>query len=80
MGMAEDDTNNDEPINRVRHPATEPQIAEVLALVGEVLGPDVLGAYLHGSAVLGGLRPRSDIDILVVSRRPSRPTSERRPR
>ena len=35
----------------------------------DVLGPDVVGAYLHGSAVLGGLRPRSDLDVLVVSRR-----------
>jgi predicted nucleotidyltransferase len=28
-----------------------------------------VGAYLFGSAVLGGLRPRSDLDVLVVSRR-----------
>ncbi|KUM72374.1 nucleotidyltransferase [Streptomyces curacoi] len=27
--------------------------------------------YLHGSAVLGGLRPHSDIDVLVVVRRPT---------
>lgn len=32
----------------------------------EVLGDAVMGAYLHGSAVLGGLRPTSDIDVLVV--------------
>jgi streptomycin 3"-adenylyltransferase len=37
--------------------------------VREVLGQDAVGAYLHGSAVLGGLRPHSDIDVLVVSRR-----------
>ncbi|MFF3543256.1 aminoglycoside adenylyltransferase family protein [Streptomyces platensis] len=43
------------------------QIAEIVGLVGGVLGPDVLGAYLHGSAVLGGLRPASDVDVLVVS-------------
>ena len=34
----------------------------------DVLGPDVVGAYLFGSAVLGGLRPQSDLDVLVVSR------------
>jgi streptomycin 3"-adenylyltransferase len=27
------------------------------------------GAYLFGSAVLGGLRPESDLDVLVVSKR-----------
>lgn len=35
----------------------------------DVLGRDLLGAYLFGSAVLGGLRPRSDLDVLAVSRR-----------
>jgi predicted nucleotidyltransferase len=34
-----------------------------------VLGTDLVGAYLFGSAVLGGLRPRSDLDILVAARR-----------
>lgn len=34
--------------------------------VAEVLGPDVLGVYLHGSAVAGGLHHRSDLDVLVV--------------
>jgi predicted nucleotidyltransferase len=49
--------------------ADEKQLEQVLALVRGVLGPDVVGAYLHGSAVLGGMRPRSDVDVLVVSRR-----------
>ena len=42
---------------------------EVTALVRGVLGGNVLGTYLHGSAVLQGLRPASDVDVLVVSRR-----------
>lgn len=42
----------------------------MVALVGEVLGSNVVGAYLLGSAVTGGLRPRSDLDVLVVSERP----------
>ncbi len=46
------------------------QICEIVALVEGVFGPDVIGTYLHGSAVLGGLRPASDVDVLVVSRRP----------
>jgi streptomycin 3"-adenylyltransferase len=33
--------------------------------------------YLHGSAVLGGLKPTSDIDLLVVAGRPTT-TDERR--
>jgi predicted nucleotidyltransferase len=44
------------------------QIELILAAVRDVLGDDVVGAYLHGSAVLGGLRPRSDLDVMVVSR------------
>ncbi len=42
----------------------------VTGLVDRVLGPDVVGVYLHGSSVLGGLRPASDVDVLVVTRRP----------
>ncbi|HEX2254513.1 MAG TPA: aminoglycoside adenylyltransferase family protein [Thermoanaerobaculia bacterium] len=53
------------------------QLEAVLALVQEVLGADLVGAYQHGSAVLGELRPRSDLDVLVVSRRGTT-TSERR--
>ena len=45
------------------------QVREIVALVDRVLGRDALGGYLHGSAVLGGLRPASDVDILVVTRR-----------
>ncbi|MFC8348330.1 aminoglycoside adenylyltransferase family protein [Streptomyces sp. NPDC057280] len=46
------------------------QVREIVALLDRVLGRDALGSYLHGSAVLGGLRPASDVDILVVTRRP----------
>jgi predicted nucleotidyltransferase len=45
------------------------QIELLLTIVRDVLHKDVVGAYLHGSAVLGGLRPRSDLDVMVVSRR-----------
>jgi predicted nucleotidyltransferase len=33
------------------------------------LGDDLVGAYLHGSAVLGGGGPHSDVDVLAVARR-----------
>jgi predicted nucleotidyltransferase len=45
------------------------QTERVLRLVREILGRDMLGAYEHGSAVLGGVQPTSDIDILVITGR-----------
>ncbi|MFF7369725.1 aminoglycoside adenylyltransferase family protein [Streptomyces tricolor] len=51
------------------HAGAVHQVQEVVGLVGGVLGRDVIGTYLHGSSVLGGLRPASDVDVLVVSRR-----------
>jgi predicted nucleotidyltransferase len=45
------------------------QLDRVVSLVREVLGPDVVGVYLFGSAVLGGLHLESDLDVLVVSKR-----------
>lgn len=54
------------------------QLDRVTTLVEEVLGLDAVGAYLFGSAVLGGLQPESDLDFLVVSKRPT--TREQRQR
>ncbi|MEU4969166.1 aminoglycoside adenylyltransferase family protein [Streptomyces smyrnaeus] len=45
------------------------QLQKIAGLVDGVLGPEAIGTYLHGSWVLGGLRPASDVDVLVVSRR-----------
>jgi predicted nucleotidyltransferase len=45
------------------------QLEQVLRLVDVALGSNALGIYLHGSAVRGGLKPASDLDILVVSQR-----------
>ena len=45
------------------------QLDRVISLVDDVLGGDLVGAYLHGSAVLGGLRPPSDLDVLAVVKR-----------
>ena len=41
----------------------------VVLIVRETLGDGLIGAYLHGSAVLGGLRPTSDLDVLAVINR-----------
>ncbi|MFG3550228.1 aminoglycoside adenylyltransferase family protein [Streptomyces sp. NPDC047725] len=40
----------------------------LVALVLRRLGDGVLGVFAHGSATLGGLRPHSDLDLLVVVR------------
>lgn len=45
------------------------QIEELLAAMRDVLGSELIGAYLQGSAVLGGLRAQSDIDVLAVAGR-----------
>jgi predicted nucleotidyltransferase len=45
------------------------QTDRVLRLMRETLGHDALGAYQYGSAVLGGVQPTSDIDILVITGR-----------
>lgn len=52
--------------------STTTQLDDVLDLITGTLGPAVVvGAYGHGSAVLAHLRPRSDLDILVVTSRPT---------
>ncbi|MFI6510980.1 aminoglycoside adenylyltransferase family protein [Streptosporangium sp. NPDC050855] len=45
------------------------QLEQTVGLVRDIVGPDLLGTYLHGSAVLGGLAPASDLDVLTVTRR-----------
>ena len=45
------------------------QIHECLNLVKEIFGQDLLGIYLYGSSILGGLQKYSDIDLFVVSNR-----------
>lgn len=44
------------------------QLESTLVLVQQVLGRKLVGAYLHGSAVLGSLAPHSDLDIFVILR------------
>jgi streptomycin 3"-adenylyltransferase len=55
----------------------EEQLQQLVAVARDVLGERIVGAYLHGSAVLGGIRPRSDIDVLAVSSRPTTPDEKR---
>lgn len=57
---------------------TEAQIEATLAVLDAVLGANVVGAYLYGSAVDGGLRPASDLDLLVVVAQPTTRDERRR--
>ncbi|SCB42810.1 aminoglycoside adenylyltransferase family protein [Rhizobium multihospitium] len=41
-----------------------------LAIAKEVFGEHLRAVYLHGSAVAGGLRPQSDVDVLAIIDRP----------
>jgi streptomycin 3"-adenylyltransferase len=40
---------------------------QALNLIRELLEDQLVGVYLYGSAVMGGLRPDSDVDILVLT-------------
>jgi streptomycin 3"-adenylyltransferase len=48
---------------------TKEQIHQCLTLVNEVFGEDLLGVYLYGSSIVGGLQKYSDLDLFVVSNR-----------
>lgn len=48
---------------------SEKQIVQCLHLLKDILGKDLLGVYLYGSAVVGGLQKYSDLDLFVVSNR-----------
>jgi predicted nucleotidyltransferase len=54
------------------------EAAEALAAARYCLGASLAAAYLHGSAVVGGLRPDSDVDILLVTDRPLSDQERRR--
>ena len=48
------------------------QVHKCLNLIKEIFGQDLLGVYLYGSSILGGLQKYSDIDLFVVSNRATR--------
>lgn len=45
------------------------QIYKCITLVEKILRQDLLGLYLYGSSILGGLQQYSDLDLFVVSNR-----------
>lgn len=40
------------------------------SVVENLLGDSIIGIYLFGSAAVGGLKPNSDVDILVAVNKP----------
>lgn len=54
------------------------QLEESLHVLKEILGSDLLGVYLFGSSLVGGLQKYSDIDLFVVTNRAT--TSEEKTR
>ena len=51
----------------------EKQINQCLNLLSELFTHDLLGVYLYGSSIVGGLQLFSDIDLFVVLRRSTTP-------
>jgi len=47
------------------------QLARVTRLMRETMPDALLGLYLYGSAVVGGLKPTSDLDMLALAGRPT---------
>lgn len=54
------------------------QLKDSLELLNAILGPDLLGVYLYGSSLMGGLQRYSDVDLFVVTNRST--TSEEKTR
>jgi streptomycin 3"-adenylyltransferase len=53
----------------MQHVKIQQQLNDSLKLLKTVLGADLLGVYLYGSSLVGGLQKYSDIDLLVVTNR-----------
>jgi streptomycin 3"-adenylyltransferase len=47
------------------------QLDGLVELLRDILRDTIVAVYLHGSAVLGRLRPYSDLDLMVVAARPT---------
>ena len=59
------------PVILLLNSTAKKQINQCIKLVNEIFGHDLLGVYLYGSSILGGLQKYSDIDIFVVTNRTS---------
>jgi streptomycin 3"-adenylyltransferase len=59
------------PANSKLDSNVKKQIDMSLNLVKEIFGYDLLGVFLYGSSIVGGLQKYSDIDLFVVANRAS---------
>jgi predicted nucleotidyltransferase len=64
-----DPSQRSHPVRMLVDPRSRAQIDRVVELVRHVLGDDLLGIHLYGSAVTTGLRHESDLDLLAVGAR-----------
>jgi predicted nucleotidyltransferase len=51
------------------NPKVQQQLTECINLLTKILGADLLGVYVYGSFLIGGLQKYSDIDLFVVINR-----------
>ncbi len=54
------------PLEALMNTSVSSQVEQVLALLQRHLGGNLLAVHLFGSAVVGGLKPGSDLDLLVT--------------
>jgi predicted nucleotidyltransferase len=52
-------------------PDVATQLDALVAGLRAILGDALVGVYLHGSLLLGGFGPRSDVDVIAVVSRPT---------
>jgi len=57
-------------MERSLNPKVPEEAIQAFNLVKDVLGETLVAVYLFGSATMGGLRPQSDVDLLVVVNQP----------
>ena len=50
-------------------PEMQQQLKDSVELLKMILGSDLLGVYLYGSSLVGGLQKYSDIDLFAVTNR-----------
>jgi aminoglycoside 9-adenylyltransferase len=55
-------------IKNAQNPEFPQEAKQAFNIIQKLLGKTVVAVYLFGSTVVGGLRPQSDVDVLVVAK------------
>lgn len=63
-------SKSDEEGMQEETPRTPAEALAALRIAKDLFGGSLSAVYLHGSAVSGGLRPQSDVDLLLVIEQP----------